>query len=418
MKIGFSGKPDRLILNARAVILSRNRYMFDHKITNPQIVNTAKDTFMFSGISQLDEYVQHTGAIITKTGAVDSESVCYPTMQNLLVTLSLDIGDSGSEPYSVWLNRLREEIDYSKFILEKILREILESVSKVKSLRKIYLLTEEEQMPGPGPVERIDGRLMDLFAEDDELQSRYGEGLRMPEINEGPDPVEIAAELDPKFWSLKNTGTNENYPPQLIEIKKYDFTFEIVNFEVKSIRKSQNFTNLVNFTPRALHLSPSCFKLDYKIKNPILFRPSCDVLFFQEFAHLREYAIATKGIVTNYTASGPVTNENFPKVERVVVKSKVQMPISWSFHDILVELLPVIKEAGTLKGVILLVVRQSLQEREVGVLRIDEDLKKLVDESPDVYPPPVGVYMPRVTCMTMETFESTFGWYGLGQTDR
>lgn len=37
-------------------------------------------------------------------------------------------------------------------------------------------------MPGPGPVERIDGRLMDLFAEDDELQSRYGKGLRMSEV--------------------------------------------------------------------------------------------------------------------------------------------------------------------------------------------------------------------------------------------
>lgn len=252
--------------------------------------------------------------------------------------------------------------------------------------------------------------------------------------NGGPDPVEVTAELDPKFWSLKNTGTNENYPPQLIEIKKYDFAFEvlsnkkpressnrrpwIVNFEVRSIRKSQKSTNLVNFTPRALHLSPSCFRLDYKIKNPILFRPSCDVLFFREFSHLREYAIATKGIVTNYTASTPVSNETFPKVERVVVKFEVKMPISWSFHDILVELLPVIKEAGTLKGVILLVLRQSLQGCEKGILRIDEELKGLVDESPDVYPPPVGVYMPRVTCMTMETFESTFGWYGLDQTDR
>ncbi|TGO12199.1 hypothetical protein BTUL_0093g00480 [Botrytis tulipae] len=445
MEIGFYRNPDRLLLNARAVILSHNRHMFDHKITNPQIVNTAKDTFIFNGISQLDEYVQHTGAIITKTGAVDSQSVCYPTMQNLVVRLSLDIGYPGSEPYLVWLNRLREEIDFDKFILEKILREILESVSKVQSLKKIYLLTEEEKMPGPRLVERIDGRLMDLFAEDDELQSRYGEGLRIPEIilqmttqivsqNEGLDPVEIKAELDPKFWSLKSTGTNENYPPQLIEIKKYDFTFEvlankkpressnrrpwIINFEVKSIRKSQKFTNLVNFTPRALHLSPSCFKLDYKIKNPILFRPSCDVLFFREFAHLLEYAVATKGIVTNYTASTPVANETFPKVERVVVKFEVHMPISWSFHDILVELLPVIKEAGTLKGVILLVVRQSLRENGVGFLRIDEDLKKLVDESPDVYPPPVGVHMPRVTCMTMETFESTFGWYGLGQALR
>ncbi|KAF7896334.1 hypothetical protein EAF00_006348 [Botryotinia globosa] len=181
--------------------------------------------------------------------------------------------------------------------------------------------------------------------------------------NERLDPVEIKAELDPKFWSLKSTGTNEKYPPQLIETKN-------------------------------------------------------DVLVFQQFAHLREYPVATKWIVTNYTASTPVANETFPRVERVVVNFEVQMPISWSFHDILVELLPVIKEAGTLKGVILLVVRQSLQEREVEFLRIDEDLKKLVDESPDVYPPPMGVYMPRVTCMTMETFESTFGWYGLGHTDR
>ncbi|KAF7918138.1 uncharacterized protein EAE97_011909 [Botrytis byssoidea] len=252
--------------------------------------------------------------------------------------------------------------------------------------------------------------------------------------NEGPSPVEGTAELDPKFWSLKKTGTNEYYPPQLIEVENYDFTLEvlankkpresgnrrpwIVNFEVKSILKSQKITNLVNFTPRALHLSPSCFKLDYKIKNPILFRPSCDVLFFREFAHLREYAIATKGVVTSYTASTPVANETFPKVERVVVRFEVQMPITWSFHDILVELLPVIKEAGTLKGVILLVVQQSLQEREVEFLRIDEELKKLVEESPDIYPPPVGVYMPRVTCMTLETFESTFGWYGLGQTDK
>ncbi|KAF7932658.1 uncharacterized protein EAE98_003957 [Botrytis deweyae] len=251
--------------------------------------------------------------------------------------------------------------------------------------------------------------------------------------NGGPNPVEITAALDPKFWSLKNTGTNDKFPPQLIEIKKYDFTFEvlaskqsreninrrpwIVNFEVKSIRKSQKFTNLVNFTPRALHLSPNCFKLDYKIKNPMLFRPSCDVLFFQELAHLREYAVATKGIVTNHTASGPVTNETFPKIERVVVKFGGQTSISRDFRDILVELLPIIKEVGTLKGVILLVGQKSLERGEVGILRIDEDLKKLVDESSDVYPPPVGVFMPRVTCMAMETFESTFGWYGLDQTD-
>ncbi|KAF7918137.1 uncharacterized protein EAE97_011908 [Botrytis byssoidea] len=182
MKIEFCGNPNRLVLNARAVILSHNRYMFDHKITNPQIINTAQDTFIFSGISQLDEYVQHTGAIITKTGAVDSESVCYSKMQNLVVKLSLDIGYPGSEPYLVWLNRLREEIDFDKFILEKILREILEFVSKVQSLKKIYLLTEEEKMPGPRLVERIDGRLMDLFAKDDELQSRYSKGLRMPKI--------------------------------------------------------------------------------------------------------------------------------------------------------------------------------------------------------------------------------------------
>ncbi|KAF7932659.1 uncharacterized protein EAE98_003958 [Botrytis deweyae] len=168
--------------DVQTVILSHHRHMFDHKITNPQIVNTAKDTFMFNGISRLNEYVQHTGAIITKTGAVYSEPACYPTMQNLVVRLFLDIGNPGSEPYSVWLNRLREEIDFDKFILEKILRELLESVSKVQSLKKIYLLTEEEQMPGPRLVERIDGRLMDLFAEDDELQRRYGEGLRMPEV--------------------------------------------------------------------------------------------------------------------------------------------------------------------------------------------------------------------------------------------
>ncbi|KAF7939789.1 hypothetical protein EAE99_001594 [Botrytis elliptica] len=251
--------------------------------------------------------------------------------------------------------------------------------------------------------------------------------------NGGPNPVEITAALDPKFWSLKNTGTNDKFPPQLIEIKKYDFTFEvlaskqprensnrrpwIVNFEVKSIRKSQKFTNLVNFTPHALHLSPNCFKLDYKIKNPMLFRPSCDVLFLQELAHLREYAVATKGIVTNHPASGPVTNETFPKIERVVVKFGGQTPISRDFRDILVELLPIIKEVGTLKGVILLVGQKSLERGEVGILRIDEDLKKLVDESSDVYPPPVGVFMPRVTCMAMETFESTFGWYGLDQTD-
>ncbi|KAF7882557.1 uncharacterized protein EAF02_005920 [Botrytis sinoallii] len=182
MKIKLSGNPNRLVLNARAVILSHHRHMFDYKITNPQIVNTAKDTFMFNGISQLNEYVQHTGATITQTGAVESEPACYPTMQNLVVTLSLDIGNPGSEPYLVWLNRLREEIDFNKSILEKILRELLESVSKVQSLKKIYLLTEEEQMPGPRLVERIDGRLMDLFAEDDELQRRYGEGLRMPEV--------------------------------------------------------------------------------------------------------------------------------------------------------------------------------------------------------------------------------------------
>ncbi|KAF7882558.1 uncharacterized protein EAF02_005921 [Botrytis sinoallii] len=240
--------------------------------------------------------------------------------------------------------------------------------------------------------------------------------------NKGPNPVEITAALDPKFWSLKNTGTNDKFPPQLIEIKKYDFTFEVLaskqqreNSQINS--KSQKFTNLINFTPRALHLSPNCFKLDCKIKNPILFRPSCDVFFFQELAHLREYAVATKGIVTNYTASGPVANETFPKIERVVVEFGAQTPISCDFRDILVELLPIIKEVGTLKGVILLVRRQSLERGEVGILRIDEDLKKLVDESSDVYSPPVGVFMPRVTCMAMETFESTFGGYGLDQTD-
>ncbi|TGO45926.1 hypothetical protein BCON_0355g00050 [Botryotinia convoluta] len=133
-------------------------------------------------ISQLDEYVQHTEAVITKTAAANSEPACFPTMQNLVVTLFLDIGNPGPEPYLVWLNRLRKELDFNKFILKNILRELLESVSKVQSLKKIYLLTEEEQMPGPGPVQRIDGRLMDLFAEDNQLQSRYGEGLRMPEV--------------------------------------------------------------------------------------------------------------------------------------------------------------------------------------------------------------------------------------------
>ncbi|KAF7946358.1 hypothetical protein EAE96_009357 [Botrytis aclada] len=251
--------------------------------------------------------------------------------------------------------------------------------------------------------------------------------------HEGPDPVQISAELDPKFWSIKITGTNDRFPPQLIEAKKYDATVEtlasrqtsqysnqrpwIINFEIKSIRKSQNFTNHVNITPRALHVSPSCLKLDYRIKNPMLFRPSCDVLFFRECSHLLEYAVATKGIVTNHTASAPVTNETFPKVERVVVKFEVHKPTNCAYHDILVELLPVIKEIGTLRGIILLVGRQSLRG-ELEALRIDEDLKRLVDGSPDVYLPSEGVYMPRVTCMTMETFKSTFGWHGLSQTDR
>ncbi|KAF5869727.1 uncharacterized protein Bfra_010927 [Botrytis fragariae] len=432
MKIKYSGNPNNRSLNARAVILSSNRYMFDHKITK----------------SQLDEHNQHTGAAITKTGAVDSEPACYPTIQNLV------------------------------FILGKILRELLESVSKVQTLKKTDLLTEEEQMPGSGPVEQTDGRLMDLFAEDDELQSRYGERLRMPEVvcltmMEFPEELgrrarvcindlsmlwdtlflrssqqptklrkwrlqslsrdEGSNPLDPKFWSLKSTGTNDEFPPQLIEIKKYDVKFEalangqasdysnrrpwIINFEVKSIRKSQNFPKSVNFIPCALHLSPSCFKLDYKIKNPMFFRPSCDVLFFREFSHLLEYAVATKGIVTNHTALGLVTNETFPKVERLVVEFEVRKPINWTFHDVLVGLFPVIKEVGTLKGLILLVGRQSLRGGEIGTFRIDEDLKKPVDESPGVYSPPVGVYMPKVTCMTMETFESTFDWYELGQTD-
>ncbi|KAF7905329.1 uncharacterized protein EAF01_005850 [Botrytis porri] len=182
MRVKFCGNPNGRSLNAKTVILSPNRYMFDHKIINPQVVNTAQDTFMFNGISQLQEYVQHTGAIINKNGAVGSEPACYPTMQNLVITLFLDIGNPGSEPYSVWLNHLCEKIDFNKFILKKILRELLESVSKAQTLRKIHLLIEEEHMPGTGPIERIDGRLMDLFSKDDELQRRYGEGIRMPEV--------------------------------------------------------------------------------------------------------------------------------------------------------------------------------------------------------------------------------------------
>ncbi|TEY50420.1 hypothetical protein BOTCAL_0277g00180 [Botryotinia calthae] len=249
--------------------------------------------------------------------------------------------------------------------------------------------------------------------------------------NKGTNTFRMPTALDPKFWSLTSTGTNDKFPPQLIEIKKYDVTFEtftseqtsenryrrpwIVNFEVKSIRKSQNATNPVNLTPRALHLSPSCFKLDYRIKNPVLFRPSCDALFFRKFSHLLGYAVATKGIVTNYATPGPVKNETFPKIERVVVGLEIHTPINWNFHEILVELLKAMKEVGTLKGVILLVRQQSLRGQEI--LRIDDDLKKRVDGSPDVYTHPASVSMPRIACMATQTFESKTGWNGLDQTN-
>lgn len=80
-------EPTRLFSNPRAVIISHDRYMFDHRIANTHVVNYAKDIFMFHRISQLDECVQHTGAIITKTAAVNLEPPCYPQMKNLLVTL-------------------------------------------------------------------------------------------------------------------------------------------------------------------------------------------------------------------------------------------------------------------------------------------------------------------------------------------
>ncbi|KAF7946357.1 hypothetical protein EAE96_009356 [Botrytis aclada] len=101
LRIKISGYPKCLSSNARVVILSHNRYMFDHKIINSQIVNAAKDVFMFSSVSQLNEYVRHTGAIINKTDAMDSKPACYPTMQNIVVKLFLDIEYLGSEPYSV-----------------------------------------------------------------------------------------------------------------------------------------------------------------------------------------------------------------------------------------------------------------------------------------------------------------------------
>ncbi|KAF7905328.1 uncharacterized protein EAF01_005849 [Botrytis porri] len=227
--------------------------------------------------------------------------------------------------------------------------------------------------------------------------------------NEGPNAVKITAELDPKFWSLKITGTNDKFPPQPIEIKKYDVKFEaladgqpseysnrrpwIINFEVNQFGNHKTSQN------RSISLLALYMFHQFASKSTIGLKIQCS---FQRKALL----------ITNYTASGPGTNETSPKIERVVVIFEVRTPINLTFHDILVELLPVIKEIGSLKGVILLVGRQSLRRREVGTLRIDEDLKKLIDESPDVHLPPVGVYMPSVTCMTMETFESTIGWYG------
>lgn len=137
-----------------------------------------------------------------------------------------------------------------------------------------------------------------LFLRSSKEPGKFYKSILIFGQNKGTNTFGMLIALDPKSWSLTSTGTNDKFPPQLIEIKKYDVTFEtftseqtcenrnrrpwIINFEVKSIRKSQNVTIPVNLTPRALHLSPSCFKLDHRIKNPILFRPSATPPFFEK----------------------------------------------------------------------------------------------------------------------------------------
>ncbi|KAI9642814.1 hypothetical protein NHQ30_008547 [Ciborinia camelliae] len=180
-------------LNSRAFNLSPNRFRFDYKIKNPEFVNIAQDIFYFYGFDTLDDYVEATGAIITQADTLNSQPQCYPTIQNIAVRLSYsDCLASGPDSFEKWLNESSHNClirnphncpaDIHKFILEDILAGLLPPISKFGGFKKIYVEVEKEYMPGEGPIERVDGRLKDLLAEDAELRERYGDNVRMPEV--------------------------------------------------------------------------------------------------------------------------------------------------------------------------------------------------------------------------------------------
>ncbi|KAI9642813.1 hypothetical protein NHQ30_008546 [Ciborinia camelliae] len=261
----------------------------------------------------------------------------------------------------------------------------------------------------------------------------------------------LPAELDLNIWELLKSDLSNKFPPRLLEIHMcyISWAYEVaatskarrdgydrpksLGFQVKSIRESQNIPSPPKLSSRAFYLSTSRFKLDHKIKNPVFFRPGCDALFFRTFDTLQDYAEATKGTITAITESGLAVNEAPPKIERLVVQIELRTLQygNYSFpllgidsrlkiltiYDLLSKLLPSIREMNTLKGIILLVQRQSLGWDVDKILCIDDDLSKVMEESPDDFALPSGVKMPRVTVMTIEKFESIFGWEGLGQTE-
>lgn len=169
-------------LNSRAANLSHNRFSFDYKIKNPHIVNIAQDIFFFNGLDTLEGYVDITRAIIIKSATLDSQPHCYPTIQNIVVLLCLNMGDPGSGSYASWLKHLRSQTDFHRFILKLILPELLQSISKAQGLKKIYLLVNKEEIPGEGLIERVNCWLMNLLAEDDELRRGYGDNFKITEV--------------------------------------------------------------------------------------------------------------------------------------------------------------------------------------------------------------------------------------------
>ncbi|ESZ92097.1 hypothetical protein SBOR_7512 [Sclerotinia borealis F-4128] len=168
-------------LNSKAFNLSHNRFRFDYKIKNPQIVNIAQDIFFFDGLDRLDDYVEATRGI-TESVTLSSQPRCYPTIQNAVVRVCLNMGGPESESYASWLKNLRSQPDFHKSILTTILPELLQPISRVKGLKSIYLLVNEEEIPGDGPIERIDGRLMELLVRDDKLRRCYEDDFQLPEV--------------------------------------------------------------------------------------------------------------------------------------------------------------------------------------------------------------------------------------------